>query len=90
MLVGGDNTYCFVKKTSRCYENEKPFKFMKKFPRQSKLAMHGFVPKKAKVNFVWHNRVHSPLVDTCDPKFQFNSHFVPFQPTVKQYDSLSL
>ena len=31
MLLGGDGTHCFARKTCRDYQKEKPFPFLKKF-----------------------------------------------------------
>ena len=50
MLFGGDGTHCFVKKTSRNYENEKRSPFLKKFHRQLPSVTPEPVPKKAKIN----------------------------------------
>ena len=38
MSFGGDGSICFVKKTSRDYENEKPSLSLKKIFRQSELV----------------------------------------------------
>ena len=48
MLLGGDGTHCFAKKTSRDYEKEKPFPFLKKFLRQSQPSRSKREPKKDK------------------------------------------
>ena len=45
MLFGDDGAHCFAKKTSRDYEKEKPFPFLKKYLRQSQSP----APKKAKL-----------------------------------------
>ena len=48
MLFGGDGTRCFAKESSRDYEKEKPFPFLKKFLRQSQASIYEPEPKKAK------------------------------------------
>ena len=48
LLFGGDGTHCFAKKTSRDYEKEKPFPFLKKFLRQSQPGTSEPEPKKVK------------------------------------------
>ena len=50
MLSGGDGTYCFARKTSRDYEKEKPFTFLKKFLRQSVSSKSEPAPKKAQMS----------------------------------------
>ena len=50
MLIGGDGTHCFAKKTSRDYEREKPTPFLKKFLRQSQPSTYEREPKKAKMS----------------------------------------
>ena len=49
MLFGGDGTHCFLRKTSRDYEKEKPSPFLKKFLRQSHPSTSEPEPKKAEV-----------------------------------------
>ena len=49
MLFGGDGTHCFVKKTSRDYEKEKPSPFLKKLLCQSDPSASEPEPQKAKV-----------------------------------------
>ena len=46
MLLGGDGTHCFAKKTSREYEEEKPSPFLKEFLRQSQPSAPEPEPKK--------------------------------------------
>ena len=48
MLLGGDGTYCFARKTRRDYEKEKLFPFSKKFLRHSQPSTSEPVPKKDK------------------------------------------
>ena len=48
-LFGGDDTQCFVKKTSRDYEEEKPSPYFKNFHRQSQSSTPELEPKKAKI-----------------------------------------
>ena len=48
MLFGCDGTHCFARKTSRDYEKEKPFPFLKKLFRQSQPSTSKPVPKKDK------------------------------------------
>ena len=48
MLIGGDGTHCFAKKTSRDYEKEKPSPFLKKFFCQSQPSRSEREPKKDK------------------------------------------
>ena len=50
MLLGGDGTHCFAKKTSRDYEEEKPSPFWEKFLRQSVSSKSEPSPKKAKMS----------------------------------------
>ena len=70
ILFGTDGSYCFVKNTSRYYENEKPSFFFNNFLRQSQSATPEPLRKKAKKLFhQWHNRVDSSLVDTVNQKF---------------------
>ena len=49
MLVGGDGTYCFAKKTSRDYVKEKSFPFLKKILRQSQPSTSEIEPKKGQI-----------------------------------------
>ena len=49
MLLGGDGTYCFARKTSRNDEKEKPFPFLKKFLRQSQPSTYEPEPKKSRI-----------------------------------------
>ena len=48
MLFGGDGRHCFVRKTSRYYEKEKPSPILKKFLRQSQPSTSELDPKKDK------------------------------------------
>ena len=48
MLLGGDGTHCFAKKTSRDYEKGKPSPFLKKFLRQLQPSTSEREPKKDK------------------------------------------
>ena len=48
MLLGGDGTHCFARKTSRDYEKEEPSPFLKKFLRQSQPSTSEREPKKDK------------------------------------------
>ena len=48
MLFGGDDTYCFVRKTSRDYEKEKSSLVLKKFLRQSQPSTSELETKKGK------------------------------------------
>ena len=48
MLFGGDGTHCFARKTSRDYENEKAYRFLRKFLRQSQPSTPEPEPKKVK------------------------------------------
>ena len=50
MLFRGDTTYCFKRKTSRDYDKEKPFPFVKKFLRQSQPSKSKPAQKKAKTS----------------------------------------
>ena len=49
LLIGGDGTYCFVRKMSRSKKNEKPFSLLKNFRRPSKSTTPEPVPKKTKM-----------------------------------------
>ena len=49
MFFGGDGTQCFERKTSRDYEKEKPFPFLKEFLRQPDRSTSEHEPKKAEV-----------------------------------------
>ena len=49
MLVGGDGTHCFARKTSRDYEKQKPSPFLKKFLRQSQPSTSELEPKNVEV-----------------------------------------
>ena len=48
MLFGGDGTHWFARKTSRHYEKERPFPFLKEFFRQSQPSTSEREPKKDK------------------------------------------
>ena len=50
MLLGGDGTHCFARKTSRDYEKGMPSRFLKKFLRQSQLSTSELEPKKDKLS----------------------------------------
>ena len=50
MLFGGNGTHCFARKTSRDYEKERPFPFLKKFLRQSQPTTSEPEPKKVKMS----------------------------------------
>ena len=49
MSFGGDGTHCTARKTSRDYEKEKPFPFLKNFLRQLQPSLSEPEPKKAEV-----------------------------------------
>ena len=49
MLFGGDGTHCFARKTSRNYEKENSFPFLKKFLRQLQPSTSEPAQKKAEV-----------------------------------------
>ena len=49
MMFGGDGTHWFARKTSRDYEMEKPYPFLKKFLRQSDPSTSEPEPKKGEV-----------------------------------------
>ena len=53
MLFGSDGTHCFARKTSREYEREKPFTFLKKFLPQSQPSTSELEPKKFKIIPIW-------------------------------------
>ena len=48
MLLGGDGTHRFARKTSRDYQKQKPSPFFKKFLRQSEPTTSEPEPKKVK------------------------------------------
>ena len=50
MLLVGNGTHCFAKKSSLDYEKEKPFPFLKKFLRQSQPSTSEPEPKKVKMS----------------------------------------
>ena len=50
MLIGGDGTQCFARKTSRDYEKEKPSPFLMKFLRHSQPRTSEPEPKKVKMS----------------------------------------
>ena len=72
MLFGGDGTHCFAKNTSRVYEKEKPFPFLKKFLRQKKQAHPNLNQKKFKLFQIWNKRIRFLLADNLSdiPIFQ--------------------
>ena len=49
MLFGGNGTHCFAIKTSRDYENEKPFPFLKNFLHPSQPSTSEPEPIKVEV-----------------------------------------
>ena len=72
VLIGGDGTQCFTRKTSRDYEKENPSPFSKKLLHQWDPSVPEHEPKKAEViPFMVYDSVDTPLVDTVNQNFIF-------------------
>ena len=69
MLFGGHGTHCFATKTSRDYEKEKPFSFLKKNFSQAHPNLN---QKRQKFFQLRGNRVDTPLVDTVNQNFIYS------------------
>ena len=71
MLFGGNGTHCFAIKTSRDYEKEKPYPFLKKFLRQSQPRTSKPEPKWLKRVQIWNKRIRFLLADFLSGVFSF-------------------
>ena len=67
MLFGGDGTHCFARKTSRVYEKEKPYPFLKKFLHQSQSP----ATKRLKWVQIWNKRIRFLMADSLSHVFLF-------------------
>ena len=68
-VIGGDGNHCFVRKTSRDYEKQKPSPFYRDFAANHNQARPSLCHKRKKSFHFWHTRVNSPLIDTVNQKF---------------------
>ena len=81
LLFTSDGTHCFVTKTSRDCEKEKPCPLLKKFLRQSQSP----APKKRlKRVQISNKRICFLLADHLSHIFNFQIIFIQFQSTVNQ------
>ena len=69
MLFGGDETHCFVEKTSRDYEKEKLTPFWRYFSTNHNQPHPNVSQKKWKSFHLCHNQVDFPLNDTNTQNF---------------------
>ena len=84
MLFGGDSTYCFARKTSRDYEQEKPSPFLKRFLRQSQSRTSEPEPKKLRMSPNLEKTYPFPTDWWFERHIHFSNHLIQFQSTVSR------
>ena len=70
MLLGGDGTHCFARKTSQDYKKEKPSPFLKKFLNHNQ-AHSNVNQKRTNLVKIWNKRIHFLLADALSNNFKF-------------------
>ena len=78
ILFGSHGTHCFARKTSRDYEKEKPYPFLKKFLRQSQSSTSEPEPNnetRLKWFQLWNKRTRFLLADDLSGIFIFQIIF---------------